>query len=113
TGSNTEDTPVVVEATAFRNGIVIAQVYEVRPRLPRVDIPGDWIDFVVTSPTPYYIEPLFTRNPAHISEIDILMAMLTIKGIYAPYEIDRLNHGIGFNTAAIELLLPTYAAALG
>ncbi|HWG69002.1 MAG TPA: malonate decarboxylase subunit alpha [Steroidobacteraceae bacterium] len=113
TGANTEDTPVIVEATAFRNGIVIAQVNEVLPRLPRVDIPGDWIDFVVTSPTPYYIEPLFTRNPAHISEIDILMAMLTIKGIYAPYEIERLNHGIGFNTAAIELLLPTYAAALG
>src|SRR3569623_219481 len=41
------------------------------------------------------------------------MAMMAIKGIYAEYEVDRLNHGIGFDTAAIELLLPTYAASLG
>jgi hypothetical protein len=26
----------------------------------------------------------------------------------APYRVRRLNHGIGFNTAAMELLLPTY-----
>ena len=39
--------------------------------------------------------------------------MLAIKGIYAPYGIRRLNHGIGFNTAAIELLLPTYGERLG
>jgi malonate decarboxylase alpha subunit len=35
------------------------------------------------------------------------------KGIYAEYGVRRLNHGIGFDTAAIELLLPTYAAELG
>jgi hypothetical protein len=29
------------------------------------------------------------------------------------YGIKRLNHGIGFNTAAIELILPTYAEKLG
>jgi malonate decarboxylase alpha subunit len=39
--------------------------------------------------------------------------MMAIKGIYAEYGIKRLNHGIGFNTAAIELLLPTYADKLG
>ena len=39
--------------------------------------------------------------------------MLAIKGIYAPYGVQRLNHGIGFNTAAIELLLPTYGEKLG
>ena len=27
--------------------------------------------------------------------------------------MNRLNHGIGFDTAAIELLLPTYAESLG
>jgi malonate decarboxylase alpha subunit len=43
----------------------------------------------------------------------VLMAMMAIKGIYAEYEVNRLNHGIGFDTAAIELLLPTYAASLG
>jgi malonate decarboxylase alpha subunit len=41
------------------------------------------------------------------------MAMIAIKGLYAEYGITRLNHGIGFDTAAIELLLPTYAASLG
>ena len=41
------------------------------------------------------------------------MAMMAIRGIYAEYEVNRLNHGIGFDTAAIELLLPTYAASLG
>ncbi len=35
---------------------------------------------------------------------------MVIKGIYAEYGIQRLNHGIGFDTAAIELLLPTYYA---
>ena len=43
TGPNTEDTPAIVEATAFKNGIVIAQVNEVVDKLPRVDIPADWV----------------------------------------------------------------------
>ncbi|WP_298428536.1 malonate decarboxylase subunit alpha [Rhodoblastus sp.] len=113
TGPNTEDTPVIVEATAFKSGIVIAQVNEILDSLPRVDIPGGWVDFVIQSPKPHYIEPLFTRDPAQISEIQVLMAMMAIKGIYAEYEVNRLNHGIGFDTAAIELLLPTYAESLG
>ncbi|MGA1861058.1 malonate decarboxylase subunit alpha [Azospirillum sp. 11R-A] len=113
TGPNTEDTPVIVEATAFKRGIVIAQVNELVDSVPRVDIPGGWVDFVIQSPTPHYIEPLFTRDPAQISEIQVLMAMMAIKGIYAEYGIQRLNHGIGFDTAAIELLLPTYAESLG
>jgi malonate decarboxylase alpha subunit len=113
TGPNTEDTPAIVEATAFKSGIVIAQVNELVDRVPRVDIPGDWVDFVVLAPTPNVIEPLFTRDPAQISEIQVLMAMVAIKGIYAEYGVQRLNHGIGFDTAAIELLLPTYAESLG
>lgn len=114
TGPNTEDTPAIVEATAFRNGIVIAQVNELREGgLPRVDIPADWVDFVIVAPKPNHIEPLFTRDPAQISEIQVLMAMMVIKGIYAEYGVKRLNHGIGFDTAAIELLLPTYGESLG
>ncbi len=113
TGPNTEDTPAIVEATAFSGGIVIAQVNELVERVPRVDIPGGWIDFVVRAPSPNVIEPLFTRDPAQISEIQVLMAMMAIKGIYAEYGVQRLNHGIGFDTAAIELLLPTYAQSLG
>jgi malonate decarboxylase alpha subunit len=113
TGANTEDTPVIVEATAFKSGIVVAQVNEILDVLPRVDIPGGWVDFTVQSPKPHFIEPLFTRDPAQISEIQVLMAMMAIKGIYAHYGVQRLNHGIGFDTAAIELLLPTYGESLG
>ncbi len=113
TGPNTEDTPAIVEATAFKSGIVIAQVNEIVDKLPRVDIPGSWVDFVICAPRPNLIEPLFTRDPAQISEIQVLMAMMAIKGIYAEYGVQRLNHGIGFDTAAIELLLPTFGEALG
>ncbi|WP_428394320.1 malonate decarboxylase subunit alpha [Lichenicoccus sp.] len=113
TGPNTEDTPTIVEATAFKDGIVVAQVNEIVDRVPRVDIPGDRVDFVVEAPTPFYVEPLFTRDPASVTETQILMAMLALRGIYAPYGVRRLNHGIGFGTAAIELILPTYGESLG
>src|ERR1700743_250601 len=113
TGPNTEDTPAIVEATAFKSGIVVAQVDQIVDTLPRIDIPADWIDFVVRAPEPAFIEPLFTRDPAQISEIQVLMAMMAIKGIYAEYGVQSLNHGIGFDTAAIELLLPTYGERLG
>ncbi|MCA1454546.1 malonate decarboxylase subunit alpha [Bradyrhizobium sp. BRP22] len=113
TGPNTEDTPTVVEATAFKDGIVIAQVNEVVDKVPRVDIPADRVHFIVEADKPFFVEPLFTRDPAAITEGQILTAMLAIKGIYAPYSVRRLNHGIGFSTAAIELLLPTYAEKLG
>jgi malonate decarboxylase alpha subunit len=59
------------------------------------------------------VEPLFTRDPGSVTETQILMAMMALRGIYAPYGIKRLNHGIGFPTAAIELILPTYGEQLG
>ncbi|MCP1673420.1 malonate decarboxylase alpha subunit [Natronocella acetinitrilica] len=113
TGENTEDTPAIVEATAFKSGILIAQVNRIVDEVPRVDVPGDWVSYVVEAPKPYYIEPIFTRDPAAITEVQILMAMMVIRGIYQKYGVTRLNHGIGFDTAAIELILPTYAAELG
>jgi malonate decarboxylase alpha subunit len=113
TGPNTEDTPAIVEATAFKSGIVVAQVNDLVDRVPRVDIPGDQVDFVVKADRPFFVEPLFTRDPESITEGQILMGMMAIKGIYAEYGVTRLNHGIGFPTAAIELLLPTYGEHLG
>jgi malonate decarboxylase alpha subunit len=113
TGPNTEDTPTVVEATSFKSGLVVAQVADIVDKVPRVDIPGDLVHFVVDARKPFYVEPLFTRDPGAITETQILTAMLAIKGLYAPYGVRRLNHGIGFNTAAIELLLPTYGEKLG
>ncbi|OEH47768.1 Acetyl-S-ACP:malonate ACP transferase [Legionella parisiensis] len=113
TGANTEDTPAIIEATNFKDGVVVVQVNDVVDRLPRIDIPAGWVDIIVQGPEASYIEPLFTRDPAHIDEVKILMAMMVIKGIYAPYQVNILNHGVGFNTCAIELLLPTYAESLG
>ena len=113
TGANTEETPTIAEATAFKNGIVIVQVNEIVDRLPRVDIPGSWIDAIVVADRPYAIEPLFTRDPAQIDDVQVLMAMFVIRGVYEAHRVKRLNHGIGFDTAAIELLLPTYGERLG
>ena len=115
TGYNTEETPMITEAAAFQNGIVIAQVNSVVEdgELPRVDIPGDWVDYYVKAAEPYPMEPLFTRDPAKIQDAHVLMGMMTIRGIYAKHGVRSLNHGIGYNGAAIELLLPTYGEELG
>lgn len=113
TGPNTEETPTIVEATAFRDGIVIAQVNRIVDRCTRVDIPGDWVDLVVVADRPYEIEPLFTRDPELIDDVQVLMAMLVVRGIYERHRVTSLNHGIGFDTAAIELILPTYGERLG
>ena len=116
TGPSTEDTPAIVEAAAFRDGIVIAQVNELvedASALPRVDIPGSWVDFIVVADKPFFIEPLFTRDPRLIKPVHVLMAMMAIRGIYEKHQVQSLNHGLGFNTAAIELLLPTYGEKLG
>jgi malonate decarboxylase alpha subunit len=113
TGPNTEDTPTIVEATAFHDGLVVVQVNEIVDELPRVDIPASWVDVVVAADKPYQVEPLFTRDPRLITDVQILIAMLVIRGIYERHGVTTLNHGIGFDTAAIELLLPTYAERLG
>jgi malonate decarboxylase alpha subunit len=113
TGSETEDTPVIVEAGAFHDAIVIAQVNEIVDKLPRVDIPSSWVDVIVEADRPFALEPLFTRDPRHIDDLQILMGMMVIRGIYEHHQVRSLNHGIGFDTAAIELLLPTYGESLG
>ncbi len=113
TGFNTEDTPTLIEATKFKQGIVIVQVNKIVDKLPRVDIPADMVDFVIEAPENFFVEPLFTRDPALITNNQILKGMMALKGIYGEYGVKRLNHGIGFDTACIELLLPTYGEKLG
>jgi len=113
TGPNTEDTPVIVEAAAFHDAIVVVQVNKIVDTLPRVDIPGSWVDIVLEADQPYAVEPLFTRDPRHITELQILTAMMVIRGVYERHQVQSLNHGIGFDTAAIELLLPTFGESLG
>lgn len=113
TGPGTEDTPVIVEAAAFHDAIVIVQANQIIERLPRVDIPSSWVDVVVESDRPYALEPLFTRDPRQVNDLQILIGMMVIRGIYERHGVRSLNHGIGFDTAAIELLLPTYGESLG
>jgi malonate decarboxylase alpha subunit len=113
TGPNTEETPALVEAAAFHDGVVVVQVNEIVDELPRVDIPSSWIDLVVEADRPCQVEPLFTRDPRRITDVQVLMGMLVIRGIYERHGVASLNHGIGFATAAIELLLPTYGERLG
>ncbi|CUX47848.1 malonate decarboxylase subunit alpha [Clostridium sp. C105KSO13] len=113
TGNNTEETPTIIEATAFKSGIVIVQVNKLVDKVTRIDIPGEWVDFVVPTKDPSIIEPLMTRDPQYIKDVHVLQGMMAIKGVYAKHLVTRMNHGIGFNTAAIELLLPTYGEELG
>ncbi len=113
TGPNTEDTPVIVESAAFHDAIVVAQVNQIVDELPRVDIPASWVDVVVEADRPYAIDPLFTRDPRKIDDLQILIGMMVIRGVYERHQVLSLNHGIGFDTSAIELLLPTYGESLG
>lgn len=113
TGPNTEDSPTIAEAARFKMGIVIVQVKQQLAQLPRVDIPASWVDFIVVTGADCHLQPLFTRDPGKITAQQILMAMMALKGIYQPYGVQALNHGLGYATAAIELLLPTYGAQLG
>src|SRR6201984_415253 len=113
TGPGTEDTPVIVEAAAFHDAIVIVQANRIVEKLPRVDIPSQWVDVVVEYNRPYALEPLFTRDPRQINDLQILIGMMVIRGIYHRHEVSSLNPGIGFESAAIELLLPTYGESLG
>src|SRR5258708_9474933 len=85
TGPNTEDTPTITEAAAFRGAIVVAQVNEIVDHPHQVDVPGDWVDFVIPSPTPYLIRPLFTHDAHKARNENVLMAMMAIAAVYEPY----------------------------
>jgi malonate decarboxylase alpha subunit len=81
--------------------------------LPRVDITAGWVDVIVEADRPFAMEPIQTRDPGEIKELQVLTAMMVIRGIYERHQVISLNHGVGFDTAAVELLLPTYGTQLG
>ena len=83
TGPSTEDSPALIEPAAFSDGIVIVQVNELVDDVSgyHVDIPASWVDYVVVADQPFYIEPLFTRDPKHIKPVHVLMAMMAIRGM--------------------------------
>ena len=49
-----------------------------------------------------HLQALFTRDPAAITDVQVLMAMVALRGIYEKYEVQSLNHGVGSNTAALS-----------
>ncbi len=78
----------------FHDGIVIAQVNEIvdDPKdLRRVDIPGSWVDLIVKSDKPFFIEPLFTRDPRQIKNQHVLMGMMALKGIYGRHMVQSFE----------------------
>ena len=84
-----------------------------QPICPGWTFPVDWVDLVVAADRPFALEPLFTRDPRHIGDVEILQAMIALRGVYERHQVVSLNHGVGFDTAAIELILPTYGERLG
>ena len=62
---------------------------------------------------PFALEPLFTRDPRHIGEVQILMAMMAIRGVYERHRVSSLNHGDRLRHRRHRLLLPTYGERLG
>jgi len=97
TGPNTEDTPTIAEATASGRHRV-AQVTKIVNRLPRVDVPGDWIDVVVRADAVLYRSAVHARSRQDRNE-NVLMAMMAIAAVYEPTRW-AVNHGIGYATAA-------------
>ena len=97
TGPNTEDTPTIAEAAAFRDGVVWPRSTNWWTRSPgghprRLGGPGRG------EPRPFVLEPLFTRDPRQIGQVEILMAMLATardlraaRGDHAESR-DRLRH---------------------
>ncbi len=67
---------------------------------------------MVVADKPLLYRTALHRNPRLIKQEHILMAMMAIKDVAAEHQVRSTNHGIGFNTAAIELLLPTYGEQL-
>ena len=97
TGPNTEDTPTIAEAAAFHDGVVIVQADEIvdgSDDLPRVDIPGSWVDYVVAADRPFFLKPLFTRDPRHIGPVEILKAMIAIRGVYERHQVVSLARSV-------------------
>jgi len=65
TGPNTEETPPLVESAAFGGAIVIVQVNKLVDKIRRVDIPSEWVDFVVESPKPFPRAAIHARSGSY------------------------------------------------
>ena len=94
--------------TAFRHGIVIAQVNEIVDELPRVDIPGSWVDLRGRGRPAVLARAAVHARPGADQRSQMLMAMMAIRGIYERHGVDqpqprhRLRHR-GDRAAAADL----------
>ncbi len=87
-----------MEAAEFRQGIVIAQVNKLVDKAAAGRHPRRVGRLRRRVAEAVLLEPLFTRDPALITDTQVLMAMMAIKGIYGatvsePQPRHRLQHG--------------------
>ena len=71
------------------------------------------LDILINNAGILKYEKVDEASTASWNEILNVNLMSYIKGHLRRYGVRLLNHGIGFPTAAIELLLPTYSERLG
>ena len=115
TGPNTEDTPTHRRSRRLPRRHRDRAGQRDRRRSCRASTsPASWVDFVVAGRQAVLRRAaVHARSAPRSADVQVLMAMMVIRGIYERHQVQSLNHGIGFNTAAIELLLPTYGEQLG
>jgi malonate decarboxylase alpha subunit len=50
TDPNTEGTPTIIEAALFSRAVIIVQVNKIVEQFRRLDIPAQWVEFIIESP---------------------------------------------------------------
>jgi malonate decarboxylase alpha subunit len=50
TDPNTEGTPTIIEAALFSGAVIIVQVNKIVEQFRRLDIPAQWVEFIIESP---------------------------------------------------------------
>jgi malonate decarboxylase alpha subunit len=101
-------------AGRYANGRILAAEMVVRTLEKTLICPHD--RFVIEGnnqkQADFLSRALAQADPEKVYDLHLLMAMMVISGVYR-HEVVFLNHGVGFDTVAIELLLPTYGESLG
>jgi len=50
TDPNTEGTPTIIESALFSGAVIIVQVNKIVEQFRRLDIPAQWVEFIIESP---------------------------------------------------------------
>ncbi|MGE5672813.1 MAG: malonate decarboxylase subunit alpha [Mycobacterium leprae] len=113
TGGTPGDTRSIARNVHLHGGLVVAQVNRVVGRVSRVEVPGEWVDFVIPVPAAQPHGPVATLDPVQITPAQVLLALLLLRGVYAEYRVATICHDNSLVAAAVELMLPTVGRDLG